>query len=102
VGKVLRNALICVGAFTLVACAGDSPGPLEGTWTAAEPMPITVSFRSGEVEAMGATRKASYRVSGNDVLVTYLEGANKGTTFRYTVIDADTIRSESGTFRRVR
>jgi hypothetical protein len=67
-----------------------------------EPFPVTVSFRYGEVEAMGTTNSALYARYWSDVSVTYEEGANKGTTFRYTVMDADTIRSDSGTFHRVR
>jgi hypothetical protein len=101
VRNVLRGTLLGVVALGLVACTGKSPGPLEGTWAMADPFPVTVSFRSGEVEAMGTVKKVSYKIRGKDVLVTYKEGANKGTTFRYTMVDADTIRSESGTFRRV-
>jgi hypothetical protein len=88
--------------LVLAACTNDSPGPLEGTWTVTEPFPVTVTFRPGEMEAMGVTKKVSYRTDGNEVLVTYQEGATKGSTFRYEVIDANTIRSESGTFRRTR
>ena len=50
---------------------------------------------------MGTTKKISYKHEGNTVLVTYKEGANKGSTFRYAMIDANTMRSDSGTFHRV-
>ena len=100
--SIFRGTLLGVMALVLVACTGKSPGPLEGTWAVTEPFPVTVAFRSGEVEAMGMIKKASYKIDGDEVFVTYEEGATKGATFRYTVIDADTIRSESGTFRRVR
>ena len=99
---MLRRAVLCiVGAF-LVACASENPGSLEGTWAATDPLPITVTFRPGEAEAMGVTKRVSYKVDGDDVLVTYKEGATQGETFRYTVVDANTIRSDSGTFHRLR
>ena len=88
-------------ALALVACSSESPGALEGTWTVTEPFPVTVTFREGEMEALGTTKKVSYKSTGSDVLVTYKEGATKGRTFKYTVIDANTIQSESGTFHRV-
>ncbi|MCC8363782.1 hypothetical protein LK996_11935 [Lysobacter sp. A6] len=87
-------------ALALVACSNDDPGALKGTWKVTEPFPVTVTFRDGEMESMGSTKKVSYKTEGNAVLVTYKEGANKGSTFRYAVIDADTIRSGSGTFHR--
>lgn len=95
--------LLCSGfmAFVLTACSGENPGALEGTWKAREPFPVTVTFRSGEMESMGSTKRVSYQKDGDLVLVTYKEGALKGKSFRYTVVDDDTLRSESGTFRRV-
>ena len=101
-GSIFRGTLLSAVALILAACTGESPGPLEGTWEVAEPFPVTVAFRPGEVEAMGMTKKVLYKIEGDEVLVTYKEGATKGTSFRYTVIDANTIRSNSGTFRRVR
>lgn len=98
--KSARPALTLI-ALALVACSSDSPGALEGTWTVTEPFPVTVTFRDGEMEAMGSTRKVSYKAVGNEVLVTYKEGAKKGDTYTYTVIDANTIRSDTGTFHRV-
>ena len=99
---MFRGVLLSILALTLVACDSESPGPLEGTWVVTEPFPVTVTFRSGEAEAMGVTKKVSYEIYGDEVLVTYKEGATKGRTFAYTLIDADTIRSGSGTFHRVR
>jgi hypothetical protein len=98
---MLRVLALMIPALALVACASESPGALEGTWTVTEPFPVTVTFRHGEAESRGATKKVSYKTDGDAVLVTYQEGANKGSTFRYAVIDADTIRSTSGTFHRV-
>jgi len=102
VSNLLRGTLIGVVALGLTACTSKSPGPLEGTWRMTDPFPVTVSFRYGEVEAMGTIKRVSYKRYWSDVLVTYEDGANKGATYRYTVIDADTIRSDSGTFHRVR
>ncbi len=49
---------------------------------------------------MGTTKKVTYQKDGDVVLVTYKEGALKDKSFKYTVVDAVTLRSESGTFRR--
>jgi len=102
VSNLLRGTLFGVVALGLAACTSKRPGPLEGTWRMTDPFPVTVSFRYGEVEAMGTVKRVSYKTYWNDVLVTYEDGANKGTTYRYTVIGTDTIRSDSGTFHRVR
>ena len=99
---MLRTLAPIVAAFTLAACSSEHPGAIEGTWTVTEPFPVTVTFRAGEMESMGTIKKVFYEFEGNAVLVTYEEGANKANTFRYAVIDHDTIRSESGTFHRVR
>lgn len=98
---MFRGAVLSILALTLAACSSENPGALKGTWTVTEPFPVTVTFRSGEMEAMGTTKKVTYKTEGNVVLVTYKEGASKGSTFKYTVIDANTIRSESGTFHRI-
>ena len=98
---ILRGILLGLASALLASCANQNPGPLAGTWMATEPFPVTVTFRDGETEAMGVTRAASYEVHGNEVLVTYAEGSNKGTTFKYQVINPNTIRSDSATFRRV-
>jgi hypothetical protein len=102
VGNFLCGTLLSIVALGLAACTSKSPGPLEGTWRMTDPFPVTVSFHYGEVEAMGTTKRVLYTRYWSDVSVTYEEGANKGATFRYTVIDANTIRSDSGTFHRVR
>ena len=95
-----RKLLLAVVALTISACSGKGPGPLEGTWTATKPFPVTVTFRTDEMQSMGTTKKVSYENNRDEVVVTYLEGANKGRSFRYTVVDDNTIRSESGTFHR--
>ena len=98
----LRGLTVGIATLLLAACSNQGPGPLEGKWTATAPFPVTVAFRAGEMEAMGTTRRVSYATEGdNVVLVTYEDGANNGKTFRYTVIDADTVRSNSGVFHRV-
>lgn len=99
---MIRGVLLTIVTLTLVACSVERPGPLEGTWVVTEPFPVRVTFRSGESESMGVTKKVSYAIDDDQVLVTYKEGATKGRTFTYTVIDANTIRSDSGIFHRVR
>ncbi|OUD14680.1 hypothetical protein TPSD3_09070 [Thioflexithrix psekupsensis] len=65
-------------------------------------MPMTVQFRKGETETMGIIEKVSYKISGNDVLVTYEDGIMKGTTMRYTIADKDTVKTELGLLQRVK
>jgi hypothetical protein len=90
-------------ALTVAACSDSgSPGPLEGNWQMKGIMPMTVTFRQGETEALGMIEKVSYKTEGNDVLVTYLDGLAKGTTLRYTMTGPDTARTELGTLQRVR
>jgi hypothetical protein len=98
----LRYLLPATLALALAACTGSSPGPLEGTWSATEPFPVTVTFRDGETEAMGRVRKVAYTRHVDEVVVTYVGAGDKDAQFTYTLIDDDTIRSESGTFRRVK
>ena len=95
-----RNLLLTLAVLALSACSGNGPGRLEGTWNATKPFPVTVTFRADEMESMGTTKKVSYENKGDEVVVTYLEGANQGRSFRYTIVDDNTIRSDSGTFHR--
>lgn len=99
---MIRTIPLSILVLGLLACSGsgENPGALEGTWKAKEPFPVTVTFRSGEMEAMGSTKKVSYQKDGDVVLVTYKEGVQKDRTFRYTVVDDNTVRSDSGTFHR--
>ena len=101
---MIRALSLSLLMLTLLACSGsgESPGAIEGTWKAREPFPVTVTFRPGEMEAMGSAKKVSYRKEGDTVLVTYKEGPQNGRSFRYNVIDENTLRSESGTFHRAK
>ncbi|MBD1399447.1 hypothetical protein ICT70_02050 [Pelobacter sp. M08fum] len=65
-------------------------------------VPMTVTFRKGEIEAMGMIDKVSYKKSGNDVLVTYLNSLAKGTTMRYTMTGQNSARTELGSLKRIR
>lgn len=101
--NIIRFLACVLMAFAISACSGDrSPGPLEGTWEMSGVMPMTVTFRSGETEALGMIDKVSYKTEGTDVLVTYLDGIAKGTTMRYTMTGPDSARTELGVLRRVR
>ena len=65
-------------------------------------MPMTIQFRTGETESLGMIEKVSYEVKGNDVIVTSLDGLMKGTSFRYTMVDPNTARTELGTLRKIK
>jgi hypothetical protein len=100
VKKIFQSMLIGL-VLVLMGCKGNKPGPLEGTWSMTDPIPMTIVFRSGETESMGMIEKVSYKTEGNDVLVTYEDGMAKGTTFRYTLVDANTVQTDAGTLRRI-
>lgn len=63
---------------------------------------MTMTFSKGQTEAMGVIERVSYKVEGNDVLVTYLNGISKGMTIRYTLTSKDTASSGLGPLRRIR
>ena len=98
----MKKILITLLLVLVLTSCGKSPGPLEGTWKMSGFMPMTVTFRDGETEALGMIEKVSYRVEGKDVLVTYEGGIAKGTTMRYTITGPNSARTELGTLTRVR
>ena len=101
--KIIIRFILAACFVMLVACSSSSsPGPLEGTWQMTGIIPMTITFRKDESEAMGMIEKVSYKKEGKDVLVTYLNGFAQGTTIRYTVIDKNTVHNELGTLRRIR
>jgi len=65
-------------------------------------MPVKIEFRSGETETMGVIEKVSYEIQGDDVIVTNENGIAKGTSFRYTIVSADTVKTELGILKRVK
>ena len=65
-------------------------------------MPMTVTFRDGETEALGIIEKVSYEKKGSDVIVTYKSGPAAGMAMRYTVVEPGVLRTELGTLRRVK
>lgn len=95
-------AAIVLSCLVAACSGGQSPGPLEGTWQMTGDVPMIISFRDGETEALGMIDKVSYKVEGNDVLVTALDGFAKGTTFRYTMTSPDSARTELGDLQKVR
>ena len=99
--SALRTALLALTVLLVTACGRD-PGPLAGTWRATGVVPMTVTFRSGESEAMGVIEKVSYEQQGNSVIVTSEDGMAKGMKVRYVLVDANTIQAVGTTFRRVR
>ncbi|MDO9282447.1 MAG: hypothetical protein Q7T88_08715 [Methylotenera sp.] len=92
---------ISVSLLILSACSGNDPGPLAGTWRMGGLIPMIVQFRSGETETLGVIEKVSYKVKGNDVLVTYTDGIAKGMTMRYTMTSQNTAQTELGTLQRI-
>jgi hypothetical protein len=97
----LRNLALSVVLVLLSACS-SGPGPLEGTWQMDGLVPMTVTYRDGEEEALGMISRVSYKQEGQDVLVTYLDGMAEGNTLRITMTGPDSARTEMGTLRRVR
>lgn len=96
---------LAISLFVLIATScssGKDPGPLEGTWQLDGMVPMTVTYRRGEEEAMGLIDKVSYKRVGDDVLVTYIDGMAKGTTLRITMTGPDSARTELGNLRRIK
>lgn len=93
-------ALIAIGM--LLGGCSDSPGPLEGTWNASGPMPMTITFRAGETEAMGVIEHVDYKTVGNSVVVTYKDGLMKGSSMKYILVDRNTATNPMLTLHRVR
>lgn len=96
-----KRLVLIVGLLMLAAC-GKGPGPLEGTWRMAGPIPMTVTFRPDESEALGIIEKVSYERKGDEVTVTYQSGLMKGTSVRYTMVDKNTASFALGKLERVR
>lgn len=93
--------IILFSTVYLTACS-KGPGELEGTWRLQGIVPMNVTYRNNEEEAMGIISKVSYKHDGNDILITYKSGIAEGLTIRYTRVDRDTYRSGLGTLKRVR
>ncbi len=91
---LLRSAFAAIVFIALAGCGGSSPGQLGGTWQAKGLVPMNVIYRDGEEEAMGIITSVSYKTQGKDVIVTYNDGLMKGTSIRYTIVDAKTARSD--------
>lgn len=92
-------SLIAIGPL-LAGCSG-SPGPLEGTWKASGPMPMTITFRPGETEALGVIEHVDYKAEGNTVEVTYKDGLMKGSSMKYLLVDHNTATNSMFTLHRV-
>lgn len=87
-------------AATLAGC-NRSPGALEGTWKADGLVPMTITFRSGETEAMGVIEQVDYATNGNVVKVTYKDGMMKGSAIAFTIVNQDTATNPMYTLRRI-
>jgi len=85
---------------TLSGC-NRSPAALEGTWKADGLVPMTITFRSGETEAMGVIEQVDYATNGNVVKVTYKDGMMKGSAIAFTIVNQDTATNPMYTLRRI-
>lgn len=63
---------------------------------------MTIQFRNGETEVNGIVKKVSYKVKGDDVIVTYEEGFAKGSAIRYTMTGDSTMRTETNSYKRIK
>lgn len=97
--KIYLIAAVAIGM--LLAGCSASPGPLEGTWTASGPLPMTIIFRPGETEAMGVIEHVDYKAEGNTVEVTYKDGLMKGASMKFVLLDSNTATNPMYTLRRV-
>lgn len=98
--KTLHVASVFFLVLIVASCTGSDPGALAGNWQAAGILPMKVTYRAGEEEAMGIITNVSYETRGKDVIVSYKDGMMKGTSIRYTMVNADTARSELVTLVR--
>ena len=96
------SLLLVVSIATILPGCSNSPGVLEGTWRAGGPLPMTITFRPGETEAMGVIEHVDYKTEGNTVQVTYKDGMIKGTSMRFVLVDRDTATNPMYTLHRVR
>jgi hypothetical protein len=98
--KYFRLFVVALAAI-LAGCSG-SPGALEGTWRAGGPLPMTITFRPGETEAMGVIEHVDYKTEGSTVQVTYKDGMMKGSSMRFVLVDRDTATNPMYTLHRMR
>lgn len=98
---MIRKFLTLLLALLLAGC-DSSPGPLEGTWQTAGGVPLTTTFRAGQMETMGIIEKVSYKVDGQSIIVTMDNGLAKGSSIRYTLVRPDTIQAMGMTYQKIR
>jgi hypothetical protein len=100
----MRNHTTIAALLLVTTLAGcnRSPGALEGTWKADGLVPMTITFRPGETEAMGVIEKVDYATSGNVIKVTYKDGMMKGSAIAFTIVNPNTASNPMYTLRRIR
>jgi hypothetical protein len=100
--KKMRNYTIA-SLLIVTALAGCNrlPGVLEGTWKADGLVPMTITFRPGETEAMGVIERVDYAVNGNVVKVTYKDGMMKGSAIAFTIVNRNLVTTPMYTLRRI-
>lgn len=99
-GYLFWSALLLI---FLSACMKAETNLLVGTWQMDGPMAMTIHFRDGEMESLGMIEKVSYKIRGNEVIVTSESGPMKGIAARYTVTGPNTaVLSGIGQLTRIR
>lgn len=97
----IRCAAALLFSVLMSGCKG-SPGLLEGTWRTDGALPMTITLRPGETEAMGVIEHVDYSTEGNTVRVTYTDGLMKGSAIRFVLVSHDTATNPFYTLRRIR
>lgn len=99
--QLAMRALLTLLLFVTLAGCGRSPGPLEGVWQTDGILPMKIAFRPGETEAMGVIEPVKYEVEGNTVTLIYTAGLMKGSSMRFTILDANRAATPMFNLRRV-
>lgn len=99
--SLIKSSVILTALLIIASCSKNDPGPLEGTWKMSGPIPMTITFRKGEAESFGLIDEVSYKVKGNEVIVTAETGISVGSSMRYTIIQPGIAKTSLGTLRRV-
>jgi hypothetical protein len=99
--KGYRALLLLLFTLGIAAC-NNSPGPLEGVWRSDGALPMKIAFRPGETETLGIIEPVEYKVNGSVVTITYTGGLMKGSSMRFTLVDANRATSPLFNLQRVR
>lgn len=83
--KSLIGCLVVCAGLLLFGCSSSSnPGPLAGSWQWIDQGSDVITFRDGETD-WGGHETVSYKVSGQDVVMTYESSLLKGVQLHFHV-----------------